>query len=183
MASYEDEHNVEPLSTRPPRSHIDFSEFFSALPTTTTASTTTAFNEPATPNLFTTLAAAYQSSTDSSPTTTLALIVTQLLSAATSHEPVDAVPDEFLDTLDRVPKSKLKAGDECPICGERFLDDEFPLVVRLGCQGRHLFDLECIAPWLKIRSTCPMDREGLVKKRKVAVNEGEWEEEFDENYG
>ena len=97
---------------------------------------------------------------------------------------MDGVPDEFLDTLDRVPKSKLKAEDECPICGERFLDDQFPLVVRLGCRGKHVFDLECIAPWLKIRSTCPMDREGLVKKREVVVCvEEEEEEEFDENYG
>lgn len=110
-------------------------------------------------------------------------MVEQLLSSATSHEPVDGVPDGFLDALDRVPKSKLKAEDECPICGERFLDDQFPLVVRLGCRGRHVFDLECIAPWLKIRSTCPMDREGLVKKREVVVVDEEEEEEFDENYG
>lgn len=96
---------------------------------------------------------------------------------------MDGVPDGFLDTLDRVPKSKLKAEDECPICGERFLDDQFPLVVRLGCRGKHAFDLECIAPWLKIRSTCPMDREGLVKKREVVVVGEEEEEEFDENYG
>ena len=96
---------------------------------------------------------------------------------------MDGVPDGFLDALDRVPKSKLKPEDECPICGERFLDDQFPLVVRLGCRGRHAFDLECIAPWLKIRSTCPMDREGLVKKREVVVVDEEEEEEFDENYG
>ncbi|PWW72595.1 hypothetical protein C7212DRAFT_359916 [Tuber magnatum] len=183
MASYEDEHNVEPLTTRPPRPHIDFSEFFSTLPTTATASTTTTLNESTTSNLFTILATAYQSNTNSNPTPTLSLIVTQLLSSATSHEPVDGVPNEFLDTLDRVPKSKLKAEDECPICGERFLDDEFPLVVRLGCRGKHVFDLECIAPWLKIRSTCPMDREGLVKRREVVVVDEAEEEEFDENYG
>jgi hypothetical protein len=36
----------------------------------------------------------------------------------------EGVPDSFLADLDRVPKSKLKKGDKCPICSEPFLDGE-----------------------------------------------------------
>jgi hypothetical protein len=37
----------------------------------------------------------------------------------------EGVPDSFLADLDRVPKSKLKKGEKCPICSEPFLDGEF----------------------------------------------------------
>ncbi|KAF8456080.1 hypothetical protein BDZ91DRAFT_667373, partial [Kalaharituber pfeilii] len=68
------------------------------------------------------------------------------------------VPDSFLDTLERVPKSELKDTDDdvCAICSERFLSDPFPLVVRLPCGagGRgHRFDLECVGAWLRVNST------------------------------
>ncbi|RPA96847.1 hypothetical protein L873DRAFT_1202063 [Choiromyces venosus 120613-1] len=186
MTSYEDEHNVEPLSTHPPPSRIDFSEFFSAPPSVTDTTTSQ--------NLFATFATAFQSNLpapapaandeDDPRSATLELIVSQLLASAALEAQAEALPNDFLDSLDRVPKSKLKAEDMCPICGERFLDDEFPLVVRLECEGRHAFDLECIAAWLKIRTTCPMDREGLIKEKKVVVvDDDEEEEDFDENYG
>ena len=55
---------------------------------------------------------------------------------------------------------------DCPICSNPFLDDEYPLVVRLPCNPKHMFDLECIAPWLKLHATCPMDRKDLSKKKE-----------------
>ncbi len=42
--------------------------------------------------------------------------------------------------------------------------DEYPLVIRLPCHVDHLFDLECIAPWLKLNPTCPLDRIDLLKR-------------------
>lgn len=42
--------------------------------------------------------------------------------------------------------------------------DKYPLVVRLPCNSEHVFDLECIGPWLKLNPTCPLDRKNFVKK-------------------
>jgi hypothetical protein len=37
---------------------------------------------------------------------------------------VEGVPDSFIDGLDRVPNKTLKKTDDCPICGNPFLDGE-----------------------------------------------------------
>jgi hypothetical protein len=92
---------------------------------------------------------------------------------------VAGVPQEYLDSLDRVPKKKLGKGDSCPICGERFLDDEFPLVVVLPCHSTHRFDLECVGPWLRLNGTCPLDRKDLMKKKEIVKDD---EEDEEENY-
>lgn len=76
---------------------------------------------------------------------------------------VEGVSQEFLDTLDRVPKKQLKKEDACPICAEKFLDDPYPLVVELQCHHTHRFDLDCVAPWLQLKGTCPMCRQDLTK--------------------
>lgn len=98
---------------------------------------------------------------------------------------IEGVDQAFLDTLDRVPKKSLKKSDLCPICGSLFLDDEYPLVVQLPCSSKvpHKFDLDCIAPWLKMNGTCPMDRDDL-RKRKIEIPKAEpEEEEWDDLYG
>ncbi|QDS72268.1 hypothetical protein FKW77_006331 [Venturia effusa] len=74
------------------------------------------------------------------------------------------VPDSFLVDLDRVAKN------------------EYPLVVRLPCDDRHLFDLECIRPWLKLNPTCPLDRKVLVKKRDPPSKDDAEEEDYDDYY-
>lgn len=65
----------------------------------------------------------------------------------------NGVPDGWTDRLDRIPKAALAPGDVCPICNQAFLDDPYPLVVRLPCHEKHWFDLECIQVWLKVQST------------------------------
>ena len=62
--------------------------------------------------------------------------------------------------------------------------DEYPLVVRLPCNDKHMFCLECIQPWFKLNSTCPLDRKDLApptKEKKKPPEEGK-EEDVDENY-
>lgn len=82
-----------------------------------------------------------------------------------------------------MPKKQLKKEDACPICAEKFLDDEYPLVVVLPCHATHRFDLECVAPWLRMHGTCPMDRKHLLKKKEVVkVADEEEEEEWDTLY-
>lgn len=44
--------------------------------------------------------------------------------------------------------------------------DKYPLVVQLPCHKDHCFDLDCIGPWLKLNSTCPLDRKELLKKKQ-----------------
>jgi hypothetical protein len=92
---------------------------------------------------------------------------------------IGGVPQSFLDGLDRVSKKQLKKTDLCPICGERFLDDPYPLVVELPCHSSHKFDLECIAPWLKLQGSCPLDRKDLTK-RKIVIPVDDEEEDYDD---
>jgi len=104
------------------------------------------------------------------------------LRSEADHPPtkVNGVSQEYLDGLDRVAKRSLKAGDSCPICSERFLDDPHPLVVQLPCHPSHRFDMDCIAPWLKLQGTCPLDRKDLTKRKEVVVLADEEEEDYDD---
>ncbi|KAJ5671808.1 hypothetical protein N7507_000935 [Penicillium longicatenatum] len=102
---------------------------------------------------------------------------------------VEGVSEEFCDLLDRVPKASLKPDQTCPICGNPFLEDEYPLVVKLPCHPTHIFDMECVRPWLRLRGTCPLDRVDFAKElrdkeeaKKKLVEEDE-EEEWDGMYG
>ncbi|KAF3761524.1 hypothetical protein M406DRAFT_29349, partial [Cryphonectria parasitica EP155] len=95
---------------------------------------------------------------------------------------VEGVSQEFLDILERVPKKSLRPDDACPICAEKFLDDQYPLVVELQCHHSHKFDLDCVGPWLQIKGTCPMCRTDLKKydPRRKGVSdriEKMWEKE------
>jgi hypothetical protein len=96
-------------------------------------------------------------------------------------EKVAGVPQSYLDELERVPKKALKKSDVCPICAEKFLDDEYPLVVQLPCHKTHRFDLECVGPWLRLQGTCPLDRKDL-RKKEVPKVEKEEEEDYDEMF-
>ena len=101
--------------------------------------------------------------------------------ASNPPDKLQGAPDSWFDNLERVPKEMLQrrkevrarggenkladANTACPICGFEFLDDEYPLVVRLPCHPEHLFDLECIRPWLKVNTTCPIDRTKVVESK------------------
>lgn len=130
------------------------------------------------PGLFSTLAHALQNH-DPNSNSLMAQMIEQLLSEASSSEKPSGVGQEFLDTLDRVPNGDLKDDESCPICSTRYVEDQYPLVVMLRC--RHIFDLECITPWLKLHTSCPMCRADVLT-RKVEVSPDS-EEEFDDTYG
>lgn len=66
-------------------------------------------------------------------------------------------------------------------------------MIRLPCHTSHIYDLECIAPWLNLQSTCPLDRVDLLKKKNGVdthadvvkgpeENEDEEEGEWDDMY-
>ena len=97
---------------------------------------------------------------------------------STSDTPNQGLPPSFLDTLDRVDKKSLKNDDICPICATPYLEDQYPLVVKLRCG--HKFDLECIGIWFKQHSSCPMCRQGVEKRKPVVIPDDE--EEYDDNF-
>ncbi|CAK7219311.1 hypothetical protein SBRCBS47491_003804 [Sporothrix bragantina] len=92
---------------------------------------------------------------------------------------IAGVTQEYLDTLDRVPKKRLGKDESCPICVERYLDDPYALVVELPCHASHRFDLECVGPWLLAKGSCPLCRTDLTKKKQLVVVPDEEEEEDD----
>lgn len=55
-------------------------------------------------------------------------------------------------------------------------------MVQLPCHKDHQFDLDCIRPWLKLNSTCPLDRKELLKKKQPLPPPDEEEEEYDDMY-
>jgi hypothetical protein len=92
---------------------------------------------------------------------------------------IAGVSQEFLDRLERVDKKSFGKDEVCPICSEKFRDDPHPLVVELPCHPSHRFDLDCIAPWLSLQGTCPLDRKDLNKKKEVVAVADE-EEDYDD---
>jgi len=179
-----DDHNLKhPVAShnrgQTRRPHLDLDDFFASLDRTSAASGVHTDTHAA--DAFRSLARALGEMGDSPLLLNLQQI---LLGEASAGEKVDGVPDGFLDTLERVPKTKLKVGDLCAICNSPFLDDPYPLVVRLPCHTAHIFDLECIAPWLKLHTTCPLDRKELVKRQSSPLPQEEDEEEgWDDTYG
>lgn len=115
--------------------------------------------------------------TTSSPqTSSLLSTLTEALESQIHDPPttVEGVPQSYLDELERVPKKALGKDDTCPICAERFLDDQWPLVVELPCHRTHRFDLECVGPWLRLNGTCPLDRKSLIKKKGGRKSQAAW---------
>lgn len=88
----------------------------------------------------------------------------------------EGLDDSYLDSLERVDVGKLDSDSDCPICTNKFKDEQYPLVVKLPCSTKHnhIFDLECIGPWLKMNSTCPLCRFDLLQvnlKRKQRLEQ------------
>lgn len=120
-----------------------------------------------------------RSSTTGPPAELLTSLISELEEGADSPPTeVEGVSQAFLDALERVDRKKLGEGS-CPICGERFRDDEYPLVVQLPCHPKHWFDLECVGPWLRLKGTCPLDRKAVGERKKVVVVDSE-EEDYDD---
>ncbi|KAK5007922.1 hypothetical protein LTR39_005296 [Cryomyces antarcticus] len=203
MSSYEVEHNISAQrqpSDRPRRP--DLSTFFSTLDTVDTSGERQPSNVHSLPQpgdvsaAYRTLAHVFEMMRVNGRAVNesgegaegradvLEFLIDHLMQGAEAPpREVEGVPDSFLAELERVPKTSLKAQDSCPICSNPFLEDEFPLVVRLPCHKDHLFDLDCISPWLKLNPTCPLDRQVLLKKEPAPVTkedeeDGEWDDMF-----
>ncbi|KAL9094927.1 MAG: hypothetical protein Q9165_002877 [Trypethelium subeluteriae] len=153
------EHNVpaDQSSSQPPPRRPDLSTFFSALEHVDTSGSRAPQNQHALPHpvdisaAFRTLANSFAmmqpgpaASTDTTQPQThvhhqdgqndlLSRLVEELLASAEDPpREVEGVSDDFLAGLDRIPKARIKQEDSCPICGNPFLDDKYPLVASVG---------------------------------------------------
>ncbi|KAF4543264.1 Zinc finger RING-type protein [Lasiodiplodia theobromae] len=196
MSGYEVEHNISPeeaKTSNEPRRRPDLSTFYSALEQLDTSDAAHARHNPHAHPTPTDVIALFSMFRD-------ALIVMgadqaggdpadnpmfEQLQAFIDNPPkeINGVPDSFIEGLDRVPKKDLKKDDECAICRLPFLDDPYPLVVELPCDAGHRFDMDCIRPWLKLNSTCPLDRKDFSKKKAPPPLPDDEEEEWDDQFG
>ncbi|KAL2262738.1 hypothetical protein VTK26DRAFT_276 [Humicola hyalothermophila] len=187
---YEVEHNIKPTTAPRRRRQIDMSTFNAHLHNISPETSSTAapsdshrhHNPHAVPNpadasaLFRLIQDQMGTLASTAPTEAnrsfLASLV-EALEADVARPPreMEGVTQEFVDGLDRVPRRALRDDDACPICAERYLDDPYCLVVELPCHGSHRFDLECVAPWLRAKGTCPLCRKEL-GRRKGREEEG-----------
>ncbi|KAK4454077.1 hypothetical protein QBC34DRAFT_394193 [Podospora aff. communis PSN243] len=195
---YEIEHNIKPSPTSRRRRQVDMTTFTAHLsniaPTTTSPTPETHHNNPhAVPNpadlsaLFRLLQDQMGTLATTAPTPENRHFLEELVSSLeldVSNPPtsIPGVSQEFVDSLDRVPRKTLKKDDTCPICAEAYLDDKYCLVVELPCHHSHRFDLECVGPWLRSKGTCPLCRKELEKKKEVVKEDSEDEEDMDGLY-
>lgn len=182
----------------------DLSSFFSLLSEITPSDPEERSREHAVPvpgdvsAAFRSLADAFQvmlRENDNADTDLLQNMIENLMSTAERPPTeVKGVDEEYIAQLERVDIKKVKKDADCPICGEEFRDDPYPLLVRLPCHPSHIFDLECVRPWLLLNGTCPLDRADLANQvrerkqkrleeiKKNAAPEDD-EEEWDGLYG
>ncbi|GAB7363455.1 hypothetical protein MBLNU230_g3728t1 [Neophaeotheca triangularis] len=200
MSGYEVEHNIPSKREQsPPRRRPDLSTFFSNLEQVDTSGDRQPHNSHSLPlpgdvsATYRTLANAFAmmqggespdtQGTDNNNELLGRLVASLMESAENPPTEVQGVSDEFISELERVPKKNLKSDMSCPICSNAFVEDPHPLVVQLPCHKDHIFDLECIQPWLKLNPTCPLDRQNLVKKKAPPPPPQDDEEgEYDDMY-
>jgi len=200
MASYETEHAKDDAPQSGPQRRPDLSTFFSTLSEITAEPTRTREHAVPIPGdvsaAFRSLAEAFGVMRHDGEGGELldSMIDALMQNAEMPPKEVEGVDEEYIAELERVSIKKVKKDADCPICGNAFSDDPHPLLVRLPCHPTHIFDLECVRPWLRLRGTCPLDRVDLAKRerdrkkkhlediKKNAAPEDD-EEEWDGLYG
>ncbi|MCJ1369510.1 hypothetical protein MMC20_000721 [Loxospora ochrophaea] len=181
MATYEIEHSLPPppssstpsASPQRPR-RPDLSTFFSTLSTIDTSTTTNTHALPIPADVsaaFRTLAEAFERMRQDGSAGTE-------INAGGEEEAEEEESGGGYAALLGGLVSQLLSEAEMPPrevrgVSEEWMADPYPLIVRLPCHPTHIFDLECIQPWLKLHPTCPLDRVDLLRKKEPVVEKGE----------
>ncbi|CAG8476154.1 9290_t:CDS:2 [Funneliformis mosseae] len=188
MASYFDEKGIsDPSLTKKKSNHNpDVSHFFND---GSSSSSATGTNEAITEQ-FLHLAKDQTPDNNNNHQQFLDNLVTQLLEEANSSaKGPPPASKSFIKNLPRVTKSEIKPDDTCIICAEHFLSNEKTNVTKLPCS--HMFDKDCILPWLELHNTCPNcrfevesdDPEWKKKQREKQKIEDSEEEDPNGMYG
>ncbi|KAL9553055.1 hypothetical protein PS6_004153 [Mucor atramentarius] len=99
--------------------------------------------------------------------TALDNIITQLMEQNGGHAPPPA-PEQVIESLQKRPLTDKEKSQEtdCAVCKDQFESHE--LVIELPCE--HIFHDECIKPWLKLNSTCPVCRHSVLPDQQEQDN-------------
>ncbi|KAL9556353.1 hypothetical protein MBANPS3_001904 [Mucor bainieri] len=99
--------------------------------------------------------------------TALDNIITQLMEQNGGHAPPPA-PEQVIESLQKRPLTDKEKSQEtdCAVCKDQFESQE--QVIELPCE--HIFHDECIKPWLKLNSTCPVCRHSVLPDQQEHDN-------------
>ncbi|CAO3702851.1 unnamed protein product [Rhizopus stolonifer] len=91
--------------------------------------------------------------------TALDNIITQLMEQGGGSAPPPA-PEQVIESLPKRELSEKEKSQEadCAVCKDTFEITE--RVIQLPCE--HIFHDDCIRPWLKLNSTCPVCRKSVL---------------------
>ncbi|KAF9198206.1 hypothetical protein BGZ49_001051 [Haplosporangium sp. Z 27] len=118
-------------------------------------------------------------------------LITQLMDeagASGKHGPPPA-SKSFIRELPFVPLKDVKRDEACIICNENLQENESKAgITKLPC--KHVFDRECIVPWLELHNNCPAcraevpsdDPDWIKKKRDAELAKYAAEAEIDEDW-
>ncbi|KAI7866795.1 uncharacterized protein EV154DRAFT_432601 [Mucor mucedo] len=93
-------------------------------------------------------------------------IITQLMEQTGGASAPPPAPEQVIEALKKrslTEKEKSSEAD-CAVCKDQFESHE--TVIELPCE--HIFHDDCIKPWLKLNSTCPVCRHSVLPEQESA---------------
>ncbi|OZJ03114.1 hypothetical protein BZG36_03373 [Bifiguratus adelaidae] len=173
MASYFDELNIRTTRQQPQGYNIDTSDFMN---TSTSARSTVPeedhFMQVIRQVVHTFLLGGFrqQNSGDYVQEEFLDNLISQLLeeSQASAKGPPPA-SDRFIKALPNIPPTAIASEEQCIICKDDLHTST--CITKMPCG--HLYDKECLVPWLKLHNTCPMCRLSVESEEQVRQEEEE----------
>ncbi|KAG0229988.1 hypothetical protein BGW42_001219 [Actinomortierella wolfii] len=118
-------------------------------------------------------------------------LITQLMDEASASGRTGPPPaaKSFIRDLPIVHLKDIKRDEACVICNEHFHENTGTVAAtRLPC--KHVFDRECIVPWLELHNNCPAcraevpsdDPDWIRKKREAELAKYAAEAEIDQDW-
>ncbi|GAA5813109.1 hypothetical protein MFLAVUS_006578 [Mucor flavus] len=96
--------------------------------------------------------------------TALDNIITQLMEQTGGASAPPPAPEQVIEALPKraLTDEEKSTETDCAVCKDQFESHE--IVIELPCE--HIFHDECIKPWLKLNSTCPVCRHSVLPEQE-----------------